>query len=90
MPAARIINIMNTLWFFYTVTSRRRIKSERRNDRMVLLGNGLVFAMAASQNGFGIHKLSLHHKKTKYYFENDKKDIRFLFYCIFYHRTVVK
>jgi hypothetical protein len=87
MPAARIINIMNG-GFFYIVTSRRKIKSERRNDRMVLLHNGVFFAMVASQNGFGIHKLSLH-KKTKYYFENDKKH-KFLINFIFCHRAVVK
>ncbi len=55
---------------------------------MVLLHNGVFFAMVASQNGFGIHKLSLH-KKTKYYFENDKKH-KFLINFIFCHRAVVK
>ncbi len=43
---------------------------------MVLLHNGVVFAMAASHNGFSIHMLSLH-KKTKYYLKMTR-NIRFL------------
>ncbi len=48
----------------------------------------LDFTRAASQNGFGIYKLSLH-KKKQYYSEN-AKDIKIFFTFISYHIAVIK